>query len=55
MLPASEDTISDLMKQHDQFVGTLQARLAKLQVLFSSSQLLIKVFKVEFQFVYVED
>lgn len=27
-----EDVITDLMEQHDQFVGSMQSRLAKLQV-----------------------
>lgn len=40
MAPASEeDTISDLMQEHDQFVGNLQSRLTKLQVTVSLKQL----------------
>ncbi|KAJ8562926.1 hypothetical protein K7X08_031378 [Anisodus acutangulus] len=29
-----EDTIADLMEQHNQFVGSMQSRLAKLQVVY---------------------
>ncbi|KAK4360274.1 hypothetical protein RND71_019226 [Anisodus tanguticus] len=29
-----EDVITDLMEQHDQFVGSMQSRLAKLQVVY---------------------
>lgn len=29
-----EDAIADLMEQHDQFVGSMQSRLAKLQVVY---------------------
>lgn len=29
---ADEDIIADLMEQHNEFVGSMQSRLAKLQV-----------------------
>lgn len=32
VVAADEDTIAVLMEQHNQFVGSLQSRLAKLQV-----------------------
>ncbi|OIT05485.1 PREDICTED: katanin p80 WD40 repeat-containing subunit B1 homolog isoform X1 [Nicotiana attenuata] len=34
VIAADEDTIAELMEQHNQFVGSLQSRLAKLQVVY---------------------
>ena len=34
-VPASdEDAITDIMEQHGQFVGSIQSRLSKLQVIY---------------------
>lgn len=40
---SDEDSIADLMEQHDQFLSSTQARLAKLQVLIIE----IVVMKIE--------
>lgn len=33
---SDEDAIADVMEHHDQFVGSMQSRLAKLQVLIDN-------------------
>lgn len=39
---SDEDAIADLMEKHDQFVGSMQSRSTKLQVIFIDCETLLK-------------
>lgn len=39
---SDEDAIADLMEKHDQFVGSMQSRSTKLQVIFIDFETLLK-------------
>ena len=38
---SDEDTVADVMEQHDQFIGSMQSRLAKLQVILDKLEVML--------------
>lgn len=39
-----EDAVADVMEQHDQFIGSMQSRLAKLQVIVEKLEVILTDF-----------
>ena len=38
---SDEDAVADVMEQHDQFIGSMQSRLAKLQVILDKLEVML--------------
>ena len=38
---SDEDVVADVMEQHDQFISSMQSRLAKLQVILNKLEIML--------------